>query len=117
MINALREYYLVTKDAIEALSDVSWKKDREKAMSKLDDIIMIREHLQKDIQPPFTDEEKQLGESCVKLNDELTKAMAKRRMELARDLKVVREQKQHNQKYANPYEAMLTDGVYYDKRK
>lgn len=117
MMNALREYYLVSKEAIEALSDLSWEKDREMAMSKLDEIILIRGNLQKDIQPPFTDEEKQLGGLCVKLNDELTKLMAKRRMEVARDLKMVREQKQHNQKYANPYEAMMTDGVYYDKRK
>lgn len=117
MMSALREYFQVTKEAIEVLSDLSWEKDREIAISRLDEIIRIRESLQKDIQPPFTDEEKKLGELCVKLNEELAKAMAKRRMEVARNLKKVREQKKHNQKYANPYEAILTDGVYYDKRK
>ena len=116
-MGALMEYYQVTKEAIEVLGDVSWERDRENAISRLDEIIGIRERLQKDIQPPFTDEEKQLGELCVKLNEELTALMAKRRMEVAQDIKLVREQKQHNQKYANPYEAMLTDGVYYDKRK
>ena len=116
-MSALGEYYRVTKDAIEVLSEMSWEKDRENAISRLDDIIGIREKLQQDIQPPFTDEEKQLGELCVKLNEELAKIMAKRRMEVARDMKLVRKQKQHNHKYANPYEAILTDGIYYDKRK
>ena len=116
-MSALGEYYQVTKEAIELLSDMSWEKDRENAISKLDDIIGIREKLQKDIQPPFTEEEKQLGGECVKLNEKLTKLMAKRRVEVAQDIKLVREQKQHNQKYANPYEAVLTDGIYYDKRK
>ena len=116
-MSALMEYYQVTKEAIEVLGDVSWERDREKAISRLDEIIEIRERLQKDIQPPFTEEEKQLGEVCVRLNEELTTLMARRRMEVAQDIKLVKEQKQHNQKYANPYEAMLTDGVYYDKRK
>ena len=116
-MSALMEYYQVTKEAIQVLGDVSWERDREKAISRLDEIIEIRERLQKDIQPPFTEEEKQLGELCVKLNEELTVLMAKRRMEVAQDIKLVKEQKQHNQKYANPYEAILTDGVYYDKRK
>ncbi len=117
MMRALREYYEVTKEAIEVLSDVSWGNDREKAISRLDEIIHIRETLQKDIQPPFSEEERKLGGLCVNLNEELTKLMAKRRMEVGQDLKTVRQQKQHNQKYANPYESFLTDGVYYDKRK
>ena len=116
-MSALDKYYQLTMDAIEFLSDLSWENDREQIISRLDDIIGIREMLQKDIHLPFTEEEKRLGKECVKLNEELAKLMVKRRAEVAQSIKLVREQKQHNYKYANPYEAMVTDGIYYDKRK
>ena len=116
-MSALEKYYQVTMDAIDFLCDRGWSNDREQVISKLDDIIEIREMLQKEIQPPFTEEEERLGRECVKLNEELARLMAKRRAEVAQDIKMVREQKQHHHKYANPYEAMVTDGIYYDKRK
>ena len=116
-MSALEKYYQVTMEAIEILSDRSWSNNRERVISNLDEIIEIRGMLQKEIQPPFTEEEKRLGRECVKLNEELSRLMAKRRAEVAQDIKMVREQKQHHHKYTNPYEAMVTDGIYYDKRK
>lgn len=116
-MNALEEYYQVTKNAIVQLSEECWLEDRDAAIRSLDQLIDVREELQEKIKPPFTDEEKKIGQACVRLNEELNQLMTQRRTEVARDIHKVKQQKQTNDKYANPYESVITDGFYYDKRK
>lgn len=116
-MKALIDYYQVTKDMIELLEGEGWEKNREETIQKLDRCILKREELQLVIKPPFTSEEQAVGERCVALNKKLSELMGMRKREIAADIRRVKQQRQHNQKYANPYESVVTDGFYYDKRK
>ncbi|KMY43066.1 hypothetical protein AC622_01335 [Bacillus sp. FJAT-27916] len=116
-MKALEDYYQVTKEMIEMLEGEEWEKNRGKAIVQLDSSILKREKLQLEIKPPFSDAERALGERCVALNLRLSELMGMKKQEIAAEIKRVKVQKRHNQKYANPYESVMTDGFYYDKRK
>jgi len=116
-MKALEDYYQVTKETIEMLEGEEWEKNREEVIGKLDRSILKREKLQLEIKPPFTEEDQALGERCIALNQRLSELMGIKKEEIAADIKRVKQQKRHNQKYANPYDSVMTDGFYYDKRK
>ena len=116
-MKALEDYYQVTKETIEMLEGEEWRTNREEAIEKLDRSILKREKLQLEIKPPFADEDQALGKRCIALNQRLSELMGMKKEEVAADIKRVKQQKRHNEKYANPYESVMTDGFYYDKRK
>ena len=76
-----------------------------------------REELLKSIQPPFTEQEKELGKQLVELDQQVKQLLQKQKQEIQQDIKQLHMKKESNQKYTNPYESMPVDGLFYDKQK
>jgi flagellar protein FliT len=72
----------------------------------------------KEIKPPFSQEEQQLGRQLFELNQKLQKLLEQEKASIQQDMILIKKQKETNKKYTNPYESLITvEGGFYDKRK
>lgn len=114
-MESLQAFYQVTNQLIELLQQD--KLDRDVRIEKIQYLLDQREEVLKSIQPPFSQQEKELGKQLVKLNQQVDQLLQKQKQEIQQDLKQLHLKKESNQKYTNPYESLSIDGVFYDKRK
>src|SRR4051812_15725252 len=112
--------------AIQALQEATYqlieflkqeKLDRDVRIEKIQSLLDQREELLGTIQPPFTQEQKELGRKLVELDQQVQQLLQKQKQEIQKDLKQLHMKKESNQKYTNPYESMPVDGLFYDKQK
>src|SRR3954454_20634881 len=100
-IQALQE---ATDQLIELLQQEEL--DRDVRIEKIQSLLDQREELLRIIQPPFTQEEKELGRKLVELDQQVQKLLQKQKRDIQRDLKQLHMKKESNQKYTSPYESM-----------
>ena len=90
--------------------------DRDVRIEKIQSLLDQREELLKSIQPPFSQQEKELGKQLVELDQQVKQLFGNKNRHSARSQKCPMK-KESNQKYTNPYESMPVDGLFYDKQK
>jgi flagellar protein FliT len=95
----------------------SGEQDRDKKIERIEHLIDKREGLLKDIQPPFSEEERNLGQQIIKMNKAIDHKLSILREEIKRDMNGINKKKTNVRKYSNPYQNLQQDGVYYDKKK
>ncbi|WP_062354175.1 flagellar protein FliT [Bacillus kwashiorkori] len=115
-MNPLKEFYLLTTRLVELLKAVSTD-NREASIVEVEKLLNERELLLKQIKPPFSEGETELGRHLVILNKELDDLLQTVKASLQSDINILQKKKQSEKKYRNPYAALQTDGVFYDKRK
>jgi flagellar protein FliT len=115
---AVQNCFDITKELFGILTaSNSSEQDRDQTIERIDNLIDKREGVLKDIQSPFSEEEKELGQQMVKMNKVIDNKLSLLREEIKRDMNGINKKKTNVKKYSNPYENMQSDGVYYDKRK
>lgn len=65
----------------------------------------------------YTSEEKELGIKIVQYNQMIAERLEEQLGAIEGDLVQIRNKKNNQKKYANPYENVAADGMYFDKRK
>jgi flagellar protein FliT len=98
-------------DLLQAADD-----NRDSQIEGVEELLDQRGDILPSIQPPFTEEEQKLGREINLMNQEIEQHLQKLSRAVKEDLHEVKVKKQTMGKYANPYEALQTDGVFYDKR-
>jgi flagellar protein FliT len=93
------------------------KAERDEWIKKLLDLLNEREHVLKNLKPPFTPEEETLGQTIMKWNDVIQQALKGIQAEIKQSIRMIHNKKQNMRKYINPYASLPMDGVFYDKRK
>lgn len=91
--------------------------DRDDKIKQINDYLEKRQIAMNELVPPYSDQEMELGVQLVELNKTLTLLLEREKSAILDDLKTVIAKKKSNVKYTNPYESLLTGGVFYDKRK
>lgn len=114
-MEAIYAFHEATKQLIELLQQD--KLLRDVRIEKIHNLLDQREELLTKFQPPFSQQEKELGKQLVELNQQVEQLLQKQKQEIQQDLKQLHIQKETNHKYMNPYESLSIDGVFYDKRK
>jgi flagellar protein FliT len=114
VMEALQAFQALTNQLIGLLQQD--KLDRDAQIEKIHSLLDQREELLKSIQPPFSQQEKELGEQLVQLDQQLKQLLQKQKQEILQEIKQLHTKKELNQKYTNPYESMPVDGLFYDKR-
>lgn len=113
-MNVLSEILNKTEQLISILkTDI----DRDEKLRLIDQLLMEREQLLKELKPPFLNDEKVIGKKINELNNELNKLLNREKMLIQKDINSLNKKRESSAKYANPYELMNIDGVFYDKRK
>ncbi|ESU34165.1 hypothetical protein G3A_02535 [Bacillus sp. 17376] len=114
-MSAVKKFYEATKELIEILQKP--QEDRDEKISKVEELLDRREFLMKEIVPPYTPEEMELGKQIVQLNARLEQLLKDEKVLIQKDIKNLQAKKESNTKYVNPYQNLSTDGMFYDKRK
>ncbi|OMP65776.1 cell division FtsA domain-containing protein [Domibacillus epiphyticus] len=110
----VRDCHIVTKRLLDLLEAV--EQDRDSQIEQAEELLDQRALLLPEISPPFTEVELKLGREINLMNQEIEERLARLCNAVKDDLKEVGAKKQSMNKYSNPYEALQTDGVFYDKR-
>ncbi|WP_277673848.1 flagellar protein FliT [Piscibacillus halophilus] len=115
-MSAVKELYQATHQMVSQFKQAK-QYSRDELVSIFEDFVSQRDQLMKNIQGPYTDEEKQLGKHIIKLDQEL-KVLANDYLgSIQRDISMVSKKKQSNKKYINPYANLYgTDGSFIDKK-
>ena len=110
--------YHVTKELKKVLDQPITSKNREAIIKEMNLLIEKRGNTMEHITPPFTEEEKLIGQEIVVLNEQIKKKMNHLFEELKQDMRLVNKQKESNRSYINPYRNMKsTDGMYLDSKQ
>lgn len=115
-MKAVKDFYDITLQLIDLLENQQLNRDEK--IKHTENLLASREGLMKEIKPPFSQEEQQLGSQLFELNQKLQKLLEQEKASIQQDMLLIKRQKETNKKYTNPYESLITvEGGFYDKRK
>jgi len=117
MMTNLLKVYDVTIKLHELLKKATPSKDREEVINELNALIAERGKWMDQLNPPYTDEEKELGEKIYSLNIGIESKMQQLFSDLKVEMKQVQKQKKTKESYTNPYKNVHTsDGTFMDSK-
>lgn len=114
-MSTVKEFHEATIELIQILQKPQGERDEK--ISKVEELLEKRETLMKEIAPPYTPEEAELGKQIVALNTRLDQLLKIEKISIQKDIKNLQAKKESNTKYVNPYQNLSTDGMFFDKRK
>ncbi|WHX40214.1 flagellar protein FliT [Mesobacillus sp. AQ2] len=114
-MSSIKQFYKLTTELIQFLEKS--EEERDEKITHVEDLLNQREYIMKDINPPYTTEETELGKEIVKLNTKLARLLQDEKASVQKDIKDLQIKKNSNTRYVNPYQSLSTDGMFYDKRK
>lgn len=106
----------VTEQLLLFLDEKSEEK-RDEMVAKVNQLLDVRDQLQKVMQAPFTDEEKELGKELMELESVLQKKLEAFTKKIRQEISVSQSKKSHVKSYVNPYQSVMQDGTYYDTKQ
>lgn len=116
-MNRLTTCYELTKQLKQVLDQSITPANRESIINEVNDLVQKREKVMKQITPPFTEAEKELGKQVVLLNEPIQQKMQTIFAALKKDMQQIKKQKRSNESYTNPYEGVHTmDGMFLDNK-
>ncbi|MUK90796.1 flagellar protein FliT [Ornithinibacillus sp. L9] len=117
-MNRLEEIHEITVRLKGLLDQDINAKNRPAAIEEITQLVEERGNYMKQVSPPFTSEEKRIGEKLVELNEELEAKMQRVFNDLKLEMKQSKKQKKSNHSYINPYHKVQTvDGLFMDRKK
>ena len=117
MMSTLLNVYNVTIKLQKLLEQAIPAKDREGVINELNALIAERGKWMDQLNPPYTDEEKVLGEKIYSLNIGIESKMQQLFSDLKVEMKQVQKQKKTKESYTNPYKNVHTsDGTFMDSK-
>ena len=122
MSQALKAYIEKTEEMLtwleKAKASTKDNNTRDEVITFITEKIAEREPLMEQIQAPYSDEEKQLGQTAIKLDRQLQLKMNQLNNEIKADMRMAKKQQRTHSQYANPYNQLANaDGMYLDSRK
>lgn len=112
----VKALYNISKQLMVILQDSIIPDQREQSITEINRLLELRESFIKQIVPPYTDEQKELGKVIVKYNLIIDKELKKLKQTISSDIRQLKQQKQRKKIYENPYQSLSVDGMFLDKR-
>ncbi|RFU67430.1 flagellar protein FliT [Bacillus sp. V59.32b] len=116
-MNRLQAYYEATDRLIVLVESLQNVDDREEGIVNIEALLDDRQILLKDLAQPYSEAEVELGRKLILMEKSLNENLLRIKQKIGLDLKEVKQKKENNQKYVNPYPSLADDGMFYDKRK
>jgi flagellar protein FliT len=113
-VSSIHQFHDLTLQLIQLLEG---SVDRDEKIEKTTEILEKRQKLMIEIVPPFSNEEKEIGAATITLNEKLNVLLSKEKILIQKDIKELSHKKKSTNKYENPYQSIMIDGIFYDKRK
>jgi flagellar protein FliT len=115
-MTAVQHCYDLTKNLLQAAQSIN-EENRDNVIGKIEELLEKRQVILEQIKPPFSNEEKELGQEIVKMNRTLDTKLSLLSNDIKRDMNGLNKKKVSAKKYTNPYESVNFDGMFYDKKK
>ncbi len=113
----LEELHTVTLELLHLLENRE-DNDREKTIQHIDQLIGKRDKIIETIKAPYTNEEEELGKQILQLNERIMHELDQLYNLVKKDMKRIKQQKERNRSYINPYGSIkTTDGMYVDRKQ
>jgi flagellar protein FliT len=116
-VSVVSELYSVTKELYELLEQPTRKEQRDETIESIQRLLSQRDVLIQQLQPPYSEEEQELGMQMVSLNEAIAEKLQQLKQQIQQDLKAIKQKKTANQNYMNPYQPLSIDGMFYDKKR
>jgi flagellar protein FliT len=116
-VSVVAELFHVTKELYELLHQPAGKEQRDETIEALQRLLDERDLLIQKLQPPYSEEEQELGMQIVSLNEEIYEKLQELKRQIQFDLKSIKQKKIANRNYMNPYQPLSLDGMFYDKKR
>lgn len=113
-MSAVKEYFEATRELIDLLRTDNL--DRDEKLQMVEELLNKRDDLITLIKPPYSQEDKEIGRQLLQLERVLSKLLDHEKVLIQKDMKELTVKKGTTNKYANPYDSLAIDGIYYDKR-
>ncbi|MFC0477852.1 flagellar protein FliT [Robertmurraya beringensis] len=91
--------------------------DRDERIQETERLLALRDEAMRNAVPPSSNVERELLQKAKQLNDHLNGLMLREKQNIQKDMKELKVKKESTNKYANPYENINPDGMFYDKKK
>ncbi|MTH53710.1 flagellar protein FliT [Bacillus mangrovi] len=116
-MSSVSEVHALTEQLLNLLKQPGETNERDTLIQQLNSKLDEREQAMKHLIPPFSSREKQLLQEVNDWNKQVISYMNKVKTVIQLDQQRLKKTKAGANKYVNPYEAVRTDGMFYDKRK
>jgi flagellar protein FliT len=116
-VSVVSDLFAVTKELHELLHQPVNKEQRDETIATIQRLLDQRDSLIQQLQPPYSEEEQELGMKMVSLNEAIYEKLRELKQQIQQDLMVIRKKKTANQNYLNPYQSLAIDGMFYDKKR
>lgn len=114
-MEAVKKFHELTEQLLVVLEQSS-KEKRDETIGLVNELLSQRDKALANIAPPFSAEETVIGRNTVALNKRLTRLMEAEKTAIQKDLKQLSMKKESSDKYVNPYQDVMGDGMFYDKK-
>jgi flagellar protein FliT len=112
-VNILLE---ITKNLFDHVSTGLPKENREPYIERLNELLDQRQTIIDKLPAVYSEEEQQMGKMIVKMNETIDPILTRQLEEIKHNLSLMKKKKEKNTQYANPYQTLSVDGMYFDKK-
>ncbi|MBY6037036.1 hypothetical protein KUV80_10235 [Fictibacillus nanhaiensis] len=107
----------ITKNLFDHVMAGLPKEDREPYIERLNELLEQRQAIIEKLPGTYSEEEQRMGKMIVKMNETIDPLLTRQFEEIKHNLSIMKLKKEKNTQYANPYQTMSADGMYFDKKK
>lgn len=115
-MSIVEEVYNISREFYEEIILPTPKNERDSLILKINEFFEKRAPLLKKLVGPYSADEKQMGEQLIEYDRRILEKMASIKQEIHQDILITKNKKKNAAKYINPYENLINDGIYYDKK-
>ncbi|MFE1243056.1 hypothetical protein ACFW35_02900 [Fictibacillus sp. NPDC058756] len=115
-MSAVKILLEITKNLFDHLSSGLPKEEREPYIERLNEMLDQRQAIMGKLPATYSDEEQRLGQMIVKMNETIEPLLVRQFEEIKHNLSIMKKKKEKNVQYANPYQTLSADGMYFDKK-
>jgi flagellar protein FliT len=112
-VNILLE---ITKNLFDHVSAGLPKEEREPYIERLNELLDQRQAIMDKLPATHSEDEQRVGQMIVKMNETIEPQLVRQFEEIKHNLSMMKKKKEKNVQYANPYQTLSADGMYFDKK-
>lgn len=116
-MSVVAELLAVTTRLYELLEGPVDSETRDQIIAAIEKLLGERDSLIQQMQPPFSEEEQEIGRKIVVLDGAIYPKLQRIKLQIQGDLKLINQKKTANENYMNPYQSLSMDGTFYDKKR
>jgi flagellar protein FliT len=115
-MSAVKVLLEITKNLFDHVSSGLPKDEREPYIERLNELLDQRQAIMNKLPATYSEEEQRMGQRILKMNETIEPLLGRQFEEIKHNLSLMKKKKEKNVQYANPYQTLSADGMYFDKK-